>query len=152
MRLVYLSAPSVPSFIHFSELTTTSVNVSWGEPTFPNGIIEGYRLIYEPCTPVEGERSFFFNSLLAAWNSCNKMLQAQSKVFYDDQLFTEYDLFNFTCHNIVLCIFPKLCANHFSDSNSYTQQPCTCSTSINYIQLKCHKLRHIYLPLVTPLL
>lgn len=48
-------APSAPSFIHFSELTTTSVNVSWGEPTFPNGIIEGYRLVYEPCSPVEGE-------------------------------------------------------------------------------------------------
>uniref|UniRef100_A0A8C6SX82 Sidekick cell adhesion molecule 2b n=1 Tax=Neogobius melanostomus TaxID=47308 RepID=A0A8C6SX82_9GOBI len=41
------AAPSAPSFIHFSELTTTSVNVSWGEPTFPNGIIEGYRLIYD---------------------------------------------------------------------------------------------------------
>lgn len=50
-------APSAPSFIHFSELTTTSVNVSWGEPTFPNGIIEGYRLVYEPCTPVDGELS-----------------------------------------------------------------------------------------------
>uniref|UniRef100_A0A8C5H1L6 Sidekick cell adhesion molecule 2b n=1 Tax=Gouania willdenowi TaxID=441366 RepID=A0A8C5H1L6_GOUWI len=48
------AAPSAPSFIHFTELTTTSVNVSWGEPTFPNGIIEGYRLVYEPCTPVEG--------------------------------------------------------------------------------------------------
>ncbi|XP_024140669.1 protein sidekick-2 isoform X3 [Oryzias melastigma] len=48
------AAPSAPSFIHFSELTTTSVNVSWGEPTFPNGIIEGYRLIYEPLTPVDG--------------------------------------------------------------------------------------------------
>ncbi|KAI4883660.1 hypothetical protein NFI96_010176 [Prochilodus magdalenae] len=47
------AAPSAPSFIHFSELTTTSVNVSWGEPVFPNGIIEGYRLIYEPCTPVD---------------------------------------------------------------------------------------------------
>ncbi|XP_071318876.1 protein sidekick-2 isoform X4 [Trachinotus anak] len=47
------AAPSAPSFIHFSELTTTSVNVSWGEPTFPNGIIEGYRLVYEPCTPVD---------------------------------------------------------------------------------------------------
>ncbi|XP_040032310.2 protein sidekick-2 isoform X2 [Gasterosteus aculeatus] len=47
------AAPSAPSFIHFSELTTTSVNVSWGEPTFPNGIIEGYLLVYEPCTPVE---------------------------------------------------------------------------------------------------
>lgn len=48
-------APSAPSFIHFSELTTTSVNVSWGEPTFPNGIIEGFRLVYEPCTPVDGK-------------------------------------------------------------------------------------------------
>ncbi|KAM4525656.1 protein sidekick-2 isoform 3-T3 [Odontesthes bonariensis] len=47
------AAPSAPSFIHFSELTTTSVNVSWGDPTFPNGIIEGYRLVYEPLTPVE---------------------------------------------------------------------------------------------------
>ncbi|KAM6964645.1 protein sidekick-2 isoform 1-T1 [Tautogolabrus adspersus] len=47
------AAPSAPSFIHFSELTTTSVNVSWGEPTFPNGIIEGYRLVYEPSTPVD---------------------------------------------------------------------------------------------------
>ncbi|KAG7491379.1 hypothetical protein MATL_G00003050 [Megalops atlanticus] len=48
------AAPSAPSFIHFSELTTTSVNVSWGEPVYPNGIIEGYRLVYEPCTPVDG--------------------------------------------------------------------------------------------------
>ncbi|XP_066498621.1 protein sidekick-2 [Hoplias malabaricus] len=48
------AAPSAPSFIHFSELTTTSVNMSWGEPKQPNGIIEGYRIIYEPCTPVDG--------------------------------------------------------------------------------------------------
>ncbi|XP_041725138.2 protein sidekick-2-like [Coregonus clupeaformis] len=48
------AAPSRPSFIHFSELTTTSVNMSWGEPHQANGIIEGYRLVYEPCTPVDG--------------------------------------------------------------------------------------------------
>ncbi|TSO37067.1 Protein sidekick-2 [Bagarius yarrelli] len=48
------AAPSAPSFIHFSELTTSSVNMSWGEPKHPNGIIEGYRLIYEPCTPIDG--------------------------------------------------------------------------------------------------
>ncbi|KAG9337888.1 hypothetical protein JZ751_027540 [Albula glossodonta] len=48
------AAPSAPSFIRFGELTTTSVNVSWGEPTQPNGMIEGYRLVYEPCTPVDG--------------------------------------------------------------------------------------------------
>ncbi|KAF0025692.1 hypothetical protein F2P81_022573 [Scophthalmus maximus] len=54
INLCFVPAPSAPSFIHFSELTTTSVNVSWGEPAFPNGIIEGFRLVYEPCTPVEG--------------------------------------------------------------------------------------------------
>ncbi|XP_029455109.1 protein sidekick-2 isoform X2 [Rhinatrema bivittatum] len=48
------AAPSAPSAIRFSELTTTSVNVSWEPPAFPNGILEGYRLIYEPCTPVDG--------------------------------------------------------------------------------------------------
>lgn len=50
------TAPSTPSFIHFSELTTTSVNMSWGEPKQPNGIVEGYRVVYEPCTPVDGEK------------------------------------------------------------------------------------------------
>ncbi|KAJ7315846.1 hypothetical protein JRQ81_002008 [Phrynocephalus forsythii] len=48
------AAPSSPGAIKFSELTTTSVNVSWEPPTFPNGILEGYRLIYEPCMPVDG--------------------------------------------------------------------------------------------------
>ncbi|XP_047428887.1 protein sidekick-2 isoform X2 [Mugil cephalus] len=47
------AAPTAPSYIHFSELTTTSVNVSWGEPKQANGIIEGYRLVYEPCSPVD---------------------------------------------------------------------------------------------------
>ncbi|XP_043941066.1 protein sidekick-2 [Protopterus annectens] len=48
------AAPSSPKAIKFSELTTTSVNVSWEPPEYPNGIIEGYRLIYEPCSPVDG--------------------------------------------------------------------------------------------------
>uniref|UniRef100_A0A4W2CKT8 Sidekick cell adhesion molecule 2 n=1 Tax=Bos indicus x Bos taurus TaxID=30522 RepID=A0A4W2CKT8_BOBOX len=48
------AAPSAPSSVRFSELTTTSVNVSWGAPEFPNGVLEGYRLVYEPCTPVDG--------------------------------------------------------------------------------------------------
>ncbi|NXR83966.1 SDK2 protein, partial [Pycnonotus jocosus] len=48
------AAPSAPGSIRFSELTTTSVNVSWEPPALPNGILEGYRLIYEPCTPVDG--------------------------------------------------------------------------------------------------
>ncbi|XP_020858152.1 protein sidekick-2 [Phascolarctos cinereus] len=48
------AAPSAPSMVKFSELTTTSVNVSWEPPLFPNGVLGGYRLIYEPCTPVDG--------------------------------------------------------------------------------------------------
>ncbi|XP_028935753.1 protein sidekick-2 isoform X1 [Ornithorhynchus anatinus] len=48
------AAPSAPSSVRFSELTTTSVNVSWEAPLFPNGVLEGYRLVYEPCTPVDG--------------------------------------------------------------------------------------------------
>ncbi|KAK2494395.1 hypothetical protein MC885_015796 [Smutsia gigantea] len=48
------TAPSAPRSVKFSELTTTSVNVSWEAPQFPNGILEGYRLVYEPCTPVDG--------------------------------------------------------------------------------------------------
>ncbi|NWR82284.1 SDK2 protein, partial [Furnarius figulus] len=48
------AAPSAPGSIRFSELTTTSVNVSWEPPPLPNGILEGYRLVYEPCTPVDG--------------------------------------------------------------------------------------------------
>ncbi|NWZ71362.1 SDK2 protein, partial [Acrocephalus arundinaceus] len=49
------AAPSAPGSIRFSELTTTSVNVSWEPPLLPNGVLEGYRLVYEPCTPVDGE-------------------------------------------------------------------------------------------------
>ncbi|XP_044155181.1 protein sidekick-2 isoform X1 [Bufo gargarizans] len=48
------AAPSAPAVLRFSELTTTSVNVSWDAPIYPNGILEGYRLVYEPCTPVDG--------------------------------------------------------------------------------------------------
>lgn len=31
------------------------MNVSWEAPRFPNGVLEGYRLVYEPCTPVDGK-------------------------------------------------------------------------------------------------
>ncbi|KAM9296045.1 protein sidekick-2 [Gastrophryne carolinensis] len=48
------AAPSAPASIRFSELTTTSVNVSWDAPVHPNGILEGYKLVYEPCSPVDG--------------------------------------------------------------------------------------------------
>lgn len=47
-------APSQPSYLDFSELTGTSVNVSWGAPVTPNGQVEGYRVIYQPTAPLQG--------------------------------------------------------------------------------------------------
>ncbi|XP_048847436.1 protein sidekick-1-like [Brienomyrus brachyistius] len=52
--LTLQAAPSAPSFIVFSEVTTTTLNVSWGLPLSPNGIVEGYRVVYEPSTPIHG--------------------------------------------------------------------------------------------------
>ncbi|KAG7459979.1 hypothetical protein MATL_G00216340 [Megalops atlanticus] len=48
------AAPSVPSFITFSEVSTTMLNVSWGMPLSPNGVVEGYRVVYEPSAPIHG--------------------------------------------------------------------------------------------------
>ncbi|XP_004394197.1 PREDICTED: protein sidekick-1 [Odobenus rosmarus divergens] len=48
------AAPGTPSFLTFSEITSTTLNVSWGEPTAANGILQGYRVVYEPLAPVQG--------------------------------------------------------------------------------------------------
>uniref|UniRef100_A0A670YH85 Sidekick cell adhesion molecule 1 n=1 Tax=Pseudonaja textilis TaxID=8673 RepID=A0A670YH85_PSETE len=48
------AAPGVPSYLIFSEITCSALNVSWGEPTAANGILQGYRVIYEPLAPVQG--------------------------------------------------------------------------------------------------
>lgn len=48
------AAPSAPSFLVFSEITSTTLNVSWGEPTAANGVLQGYRVVYEPLAPVQG--------------------------------------------------------------------------------------------------
>ncbi|KAI1884631.1 hypothetical protein AGOR_G00228370 [Albula goreensis] len=48
------AAPSIPSFIAFSEVSTTTLNVSWGVPLSPNGVVEGYRVVYEPSAPIHG--------------------------------------------------------------------------------------------------
>ncbi|KAM8798404.1 protein sidekick-1 [Eudromia elegans] len=50
----FQAAPSAPSFLAFSEITCTTVNVSWGEPTAANGVLQGYRVVYEPLAPVQG--------------------------------------------------------------------------------------------------
>uniref|UniRef100_A0A8B9F4D2 Sidekick cell adhesion molecule 1 n=1 Tax=Amazona collaria TaxID=241587 RepID=A0A8B9F4D2_9PSIT len=48
------AAPSAPSFLTFSEITCTTLNVSWGEPTAANGVLQGYRVVYEPLAPIQG--------------------------------------------------------------------------------------------------
>ncbi|KFO25348.1 Protein sidekick-1 [Fukomys damarensis] len=48
------AAPGAPSFLAFSEITSTTLNVSWGEPVAANGILQGYRVVYEPLAPVQG--------------------------------------------------------------------------------------------------
>ncbi|XP_039216202.1 protein sidekick-1 isoform X2 [Crotalus tigris] len=48
------AAPGAPGFLIFSEITCSALNVSWGEPTAANGILQGYRVIYEPLAPVQG--------------------------------------------------------------------------------------------------
>ncbi|KAJ8253833.1 hypothetical protein COCON_G00204450 [Conger conger] len=48
------AAPSIPSFITFSEISSTALNVSWGVPLSPNGVVEGYRVVYEPTAPING--------------------------------------------------------------------------------------------------
>uniref|UniRef100_A0A8C0T4I6 Sidekick cell adhesion molecule 1 n=1 Tax=Canis lupus familiaris TaxID=9615 RepID=A0A8C0T4I6_CANLF len=48
------AAPGTPSFLAFSEITSTTLNVSWGEPAAANGVLQGYRVVYEPLAPVQG--------------------------------------------------------------------------------------------------
>ncbi|XP_072916750.1 protein sidekick-1 isoform X1 [Hemitrygon akajei] len=48
------AAPGAPSFITFTEVTTTTLKVLWGEPAMPNGVLRGYRLVYEPLEAVQG--------------------------------------------------------------------------------------------------
>ncbi|XP_075422091.1 protein sidekick-1 isoform X2 [Ascaphus truei] len=48
------AAPSTPRFLAFSEITSTTLNLSWGEPLAANGILQGYRVVYQPLAPVLG--------------------------------------------------------------------------------------------------
>lgn len=52
---VLSAAPGAPGFLAFSEITSTTLNVSWGEPAAANGVLQGYRVVYEPLAPVQGE-------------------------------------------------------------------------------------------------
>uniref|UniRef100_A0AAX7VLX9 Sidekick cell adhesion molecule 1a n=1 Tax=Astatotilapia calliptera TaxID=8154 RepID=A0AAX7VLX9_ASTCA len=61
------SAPSQPSLLSFSEVTGGSVNVSWGAPLSPNGQVEGYRVIYEPTSPIQGVTKLVTVDVKGSW-------------------------------------------------------------------------------------
>lgn len=70
----HLLAPSAPSFITFSEITSTTLNVSWGFPVSPNGVVEGYRVVYEPTAPIHGTPYMLFYKKQYALIFCNMFL------------------------------------------------------------------------------
>lgn len=59
--------PGIPGEIEFLNVTMTTVNVTWKEPSQPNGVITSYELAYKQQQPEDGKclqsifmMSFFF--------------------------------------------------------------------------------------------
>ncbi|XP_061684994.1 protein sidekick-1 isoform X2 [Syngnathoides biaculeatus] len=61
------SAPTQPSHLSFSEVTGWSANVSWGAPLTPNGLLEGYQVIYRPTAPVQGVSKVVTVDVKGSW-------------------------------------------------------------------------------------
>uniref|UniRef100_A0A672MQ04 Sidekick cell adhesion molecule 1 n=1 Tax=Sinocyclocheilus grahami TaxID=75366 RepID=A0A672MQ04_SINGR len=59
--------PLAPSFISFSEVTSSTLNVSWGFPLSPNGVVEGYRVVYEPSAPIQGVTKVVTVDIRGSW-------------------------------------------------------------------------------------
>nr|XP_015215986.1 PREDICTED: protein sidekick-1 isoform X1 [Lepisosteus oculatus]XP_015215987.1 PREDICTED: protein sidekick-1 isoform X1 [Lepisosteus oculatus] len=76
------AAPSAPSFIFFSEVTTTTLNVSWGVPFLPNGVIEGYRVVYEPLAPIHGVSKVVTVDIKGNWQRWLKVRDLTKGVTY----------------------------------------------------------------------
>ncbi|XP_036384090.1 protein sidekick-1 isoform X2 [Megalops cyprinoides] len=76
------AAPSVPSFITFSEVTTTTLNVSWGVPLSPNGVVEGYRVVYEPSAPIHGVSKVVTVDIKGNWQRWLKVRDLTKGVTY----------------------------------------------------------------------
>ncbi|XP_035260908.1 protein sidekick-1 isoform X3 [Anguilla anguilla] len=76
------AAPSVPSFITFSEVTTTTLNVSWGVPLTPNGVVEGYRVVYEPSAPIHGVSKVVTVDIKGNWQRWLKVRDLTKGVTY----------------------------------------------------------------------
>uniref|UniRef100_A0A452IWN8 Uncharacterized protein n=1 Tax=Gopherus agassizii TaxID=38772 RepID=A0A452IWN8_9SAUR len=76
------AAPSAPSFLAFSEITCTTLNVSWGEPTAANGILQGYRVVYEPLAPVQGVSKVVTVDIKGNWQRWLKVRDLTKGVTY----------------------------------------------------------------------
>ncbi|XP_066545960.1 protein sidekick-1 [Amia ocellicauda] len=76
------AAPSAPSFITFSEVTTTTLNVSWGVPLLPNGVLEGYRVVYEPLAPIHGVSKVVTVDIKGNWQRWLKVRDLTKGVTY----------------------------------------------------------------------
>uniref|UniRef100_A0A8C8SF52 Sidekick cell adhesion molecule 1 n=1 Tax=Pelusios castaneus TaxID=367368 RepID=A0A8C8SF52_9SAUR len=76
------AAPSAPSFLTFSEITCTTLNASWGEPTAANGILQGYRVVYEPLAPVQGVSKVVTVNIKGNWQRWLKVRDLTKGVTY----------------------------------------------------------------------
>ncbi|XP_063127931.1 protein sidekick-1 isoform X2 [Rattus norvegicus] len=76
------AAPGPPSFLEFSEITSTTLNVSWGEPSAANGILQGYRVVYEPLAPVQGVSKVVTVDVKGNWQRWLKVRDLTKGVTY----------------------------------------------------------------------
>ncbi|KAK7162105.1 hypothetical protein R3I94_004680 [Phoxinus phoxinus] len=76
------AAPGAPSHVVFSEVTGSSVNVSWGVPLQPNGVVEGYRVVYEPTAPVHGVSKTVTVEIKGNWQRWLKVRDLKRAVTY----------------------------------------------------------------------
>uniref|UniRef100_A0A9J8AA75 Sidekick cell adhesion molecule 1 n=1 Tax=Cyprinus carpio carpio TaxID=630221 RepID=A0A9J8AA75_CYPCA len=76
------AAPSAPSFISFSEVTSSTLNVSWGFPLSPNGVVEGYRVVYEPSAPIQGVTKVVTVDIRGSWQRWLKVRDLTKGVTY----------------------------------------------------------------------
>ncbi|KAK1805199.1 hypothetical protein P4O66_019553 [Electrophorus voltai] len=76
------AAPSAPSFISFSEVTSTAVNVSWGLPLTANGVVDGYRVVYEPSAPIHGVTKVITVDIRGSWQRWLKVRDLTKGVTY----------------------------------------------------------------------
>ncbi|XP_073931562.1 protein sidekick-1 isoform X1 [Castor canadensis] len=76
------AAPGAPSFLAFSEITSTTLNVSWGEPAAANGVLQGYRVVYEPLAPVQGVSKVVTVDVRGNWQRWLKVRDLTKGVTY----------------------------------------------------------------------